>query len=151
MTPPSINDLKGFENDLISLIKNIEFKKTRNKFQNKLKSDVLKINASSEIIVAAGKTNNIYKISYDNYDKPLSENITQMYKKEKHQTTASIVNECKSIAKKLHIKNRLRPTIEKPAFITIKDHKENLENNMKCRLINPTKTEIGRVSKYMLD
>ena len=46
---------------------------------------------------------------------------------------------------------RLRPTIEKPAFITIKDHKENFENNMKCRLINPTKTEIGRVSKYILD
>ena len=51
----------------------------------------------------------------------------------------------------MHIENRLRPTIEKPAFITIKDHKENFENNMKCRLFNPTKTEIGRVSKYILD
>ena len=93
----------------------------------------------------------MYKMSYENYDKLLSENITQTYKKEKHKTAASIVNECKSIAKKLHIENRLRPTIEKPAFITIKDHKENFENNMKCRLINPTKTEIGRVSKYILD
>ena len=139
-SPPSINELKGFENDLISLIKNIEYKKTRSKFQNKLKSDVLKINESNEIIVAADKTNNMYKMSYENYDKLLSENITQKYKKEKHQTAASIVNECKSIAKKLHIENRLRPTIEKPAFITIKDHKENFENNMKCRLINPTKT-----------
>ena len=90
-------------------------------------------------------------MSYENYDKLLSENITQKYKKEKHQTAASIVNECKSIAKKLHIENRLRPTIEKPAFITIKDHKENFENNMKCRLINPTKTEIGRVRKYILE
>ena len=150
-SPPSINELKGFENDLISLIKNIEYKKTRSKFQNKLKSDVLKINESNEIIVAADKTNNMYKMSYENYDKLLSENITQKYKKEKHQTAASIVNECKSIAKKLHIENRLRPTIEKPAFITIKDHKENFENNMKCRLINPTKTEIGRVSKYILE
>ena len=149
-SPPSINELKGFENDLISLIKNIEFKKTRSKFQNKLKSDILKINESNEI-VAADKTNNMYKMSYENYDQLLSENITQMYKKEKHQTAASIVNECKSIAKKLHIENRLRPTIEKPAFITIKDHKENFENNMKCRLINPTETEIGRVSKYILD
>ena len=93
----------------------------------------------------------MYKISYENYDKLLSENITQKYKKEKHQTAASIVNECKSMAKKLHIENRLRPTIEKPAFITNKDHKENFENNMKCRLIYPTKTEIGRVSKYILD
>ena len=150
-SPPNINELKGFENDLISLIKNIEFKKTRSKFQNKLKNDVLKINESNEIIVAADKTSNMYEMSYENYDKLLSENITQRYKKEKHQTAASIVNECKSIAKKLHIENRLRSTIEKPAFITIKDHKENFENNMKCRLINPTKTEIGRVSKYILD
>ena len=132
-SPPSINELKAFENDLISLIKNIEFKKTRSKFQNKLKSDMLKIDASNELIAASDKTNNMYKMSYENYDKLLSENITQRYKKEKHQTAASIVNECKSIAKKLHIENRLRPTIDKPAFITIKDHKENVENDMKCR------------------
>ena len=93
----------------------------------------------------------MYKMSYENYDKLLSENITQKYKKEKHQTAAIIVNECKSIEKKLHIENRLRPTIEKPAFIIIKDHKDNFENNMKCRLINPTKTEIRRVSKYILN
>ena len=80
-SPPSINEHKRFENDLISLIKNIELKKTRNKFQNKLKSDVLKINASNEIIVAADKTNNMYKMSYENYDKLLSENITQKTKK----------------------------------------------------------------------
>ena len=121
----------------------------RHKENNKLTSDVLKINESNEIIVAADKTNNMYKMSYENYDKLLSENITQKYKKEKHQTVASIVNECKSIAKKLHIENRLRPTIEKPAFITIKDHKENFENNMKCRLINPTKTEIGSQQIYL--
>ena len=71
----------------------------RHKENNKLKSDVLKINESNEIIVAADKTNNMYKMSYENYDKLLSENITQKYKKEKHQTVASIVNECKSIAK----------------------------------------------------
>ena len=68
MSPPSINELKGFENDLISLIKNIEFKKTGSKFQSKLKSDVLKMNESSEIIVAADKTNNMYEMSYENYD-----------------------------------------------------------------------------------
>ena len=91
----------------------------------------------------------MYKMSYENYDKLLSENITQKYKKEQHQNAASIVNECKSITKKLHIENRLRPIIEKPAFITIKDHKENFENNMKCRLINPTKhklEESGNIS-----
>ena len=37
-SPLIINEIRGFENDLISLIKNIEFKKTRSKFQNKLKA-----------------------------------------------------------------------------------------------------------------
>ena len=38
-------------------------------------SDVEKIDLSKEVIVAADKTNNMYKMSYENYDKPLSENI----------------------------------------------------------------------------
>ena len=72
---------------------------------------MLKIDASNEIIFAADKTNNMYKMSHENYDKYMSDNIThKKYKKEKHKTAVSIVNECKSIAKKLHIENRLRPS-----------------------------------------
>ena len=37
------------------------------------------------------------------------------------------------------------------AFITLKDHKDNFNNNSKCRLINPAKPQIGRVSKSILD
>ena len=33
------------------------------------------------------------------------------------------------------------------SFVTLKDHKENFENAPKCRLINPAKSTIGRVSK----
>ncbi len=40
---------------------------------------------------------------------------------------------------------------ERQAFITLKDHKENFENNPKCRLINPAKSEIGRISKKILE
>ena len=38
-----------------------------------------------------------------------------------------------------------------PAFITLKDHKANFESNPKCRLINPSKSELGKVSKVILD
>ena len=31
------------------------------------------------------------------------------------------------------------------------NHKPNFENNPTCRLINPSKSEIGRVSKQILD
>ena len=37
------------------------------------------------------------------------------------------------------------------AFITLKDHKENFRNNTKCRLNNPSKSEVGRVSKKYLN
>ena len=37
------------------------------------------------------------------------------------------------------------------AFISLKDHKENFENNPKCRLINPAKSESGKLSKIILD
>ena len=40
---------------------------------------------------------------------------------------------------------------EKPAFITLKDHKDNFNSNPKCRLINPSKSELGKVSKIILD
>ena len=36
------------------------------------------------------------------------------------------------------------------AYITLKDHKENFRNNTKCRLINPSKSEVGLVSKSYL-
>ena len=37
------------------------------------------------------------------------------------------------------------------AFITLKDHKDNFQNNLTCRLINPTKSEMGLISKQILE
>ena len=34
--------------------------------------------------------------------------------------------------------------------MTIKDHKENFEREKKCRLINPAKSQIGKISKQLL-
>ena len=36
-------------------------------------------------------------------------------------------------------------------FITLKDHKANFLKNPKTRLLNPTKNELGRISKGILD
>ena len=40
---------------------------------------------------------------------------------------------------------------KREAFISLKDHKENFENNPKCRLINPVKSDSGKISKLILD
>ena len=36
------------------------------------------------------------------------------------------------------------------AFITLKDHKENFSNSTNCGLINPSKSEVGHISKKCL-
>ena len=42
-------------------------------------------------------------------------------------------------------------TTKKQASITLKDHKDNFHDNPKCRLINPTKSELGKVSKQKVE
>ena len=39
----------------------------------------------------------------------------------------------------------------RPAFISLKDHKDNFKHNTKCRLVNPSKGEMGVVSKTFLE
>ena len=40
---------------------------------------------------------------------------------------------------------------EREAFITLKDHKPNFQNDTKCRLLNPANTELGKVSKKLTE
>ena len=37
------------------------------------------------------------------------------------------------------------------ASITLKDHKPNFTTNPKCRLINPSKSELGKVSEFLIE
>ena len=38
-----------------------------------------------------------------------------------------------------------------PVFITLKHHKENFQASLPCRLINPSKKELRKVSKVKLE
>ena len=40
---------------------------------------------------------------------------------------------------------------EAEAYITIKDHKYEFPNKIPCRLINPSKSKISKISKAILD
>ena len=69
-------------------------------------------------------------------------------------TTKSYDNtnlEAKDTAENLDLADRIDTMAEKHAFVTLKDHKPNFENNPSCRLINPAKSEIGKISKAILD
>ena len=54
------------------------------------------------------------------------------------------------MAKELEIDYRAEIISRNNAFITLKDHKPNFHTDTKCRLINPAKSEMGKVSSNML-
>ena len=148
--PPQIKEMVGFEADLTNLIKQIKPRKWNNKFQNQIKSDLVKINQSKKVYVKADKTSNMYAMSPEKYKRLLKDEITKFYKKAQPDTESKINNEALEIASKLKLANRINKFDKKEAFITLKDTKDDFVNKPKCRLLNPTKTEMGRISKKIL-
>eukprot|EP00795_Rhopilema_esculentum_P006594 gene6594-biopygen8103 len=149
--PLSNEDLDAFESDLLNMIKHIQFRKTHDQFQDQLREDIKKINASTKAFIPADKTTNYYKLDSELHDKLLTNSITTTYKKANDSAIHTINNEARNIATELNIQDRTECMAERQAFITLKDHKENFQNNPTCRLINPAKSEIGRISKQILD
>ena len=77
--------------------------------------------------------------------------VTAKYKKGNVKIKEKIDKEGVKFAKKAGILNRMQANGTNNCFVTLKDHKENFENNPTTRLINPAKNEIGRISKSILD
>ena len=80
-TPPPINDLAAFENDLIELLKNIKFRTGHNQLQRTLKSDIKLIQQSSKTLTPAYIMSNMYRITKEEYNKMRRNAITSTYKK----------------------------------------------------------------------
>ena len=81
----------------------------------------------------------------------LRDNITKTYKKTNTNIKDNIDKEAANIAKSFHIQDRVEGYANRNAFLTLKDHKENFRSNTKCRLLNPSKSEIGLISKKFLE
>ena len=56
-----------------------------------------------------------------------------------------------NIAGKLEMDDRIEAMALKSSYITLKDHKEDWPARLHCRLINPTKSNLGSISKSVLD
>ena len=120
-----------------------------------MKEDISIINSSSDVFIFANKTNNIYKAPPEQNKKRLKENATKTYTKLTERleksNRLSISLEAKNIAKKLDLVERVKCLAKNTAFITLKDHKENFRASLPCRLINPSKSELGKVSLVKLE
>ena len=100
--------------------------------------------------MAADKNPNHYIMSAKDADKMLHNHITKSYKLAPEDAPNEVTKEARAIAVELEIADRVPVTVEREAFGTLKDHKDNFENNPKMRLNNPCKPE-GKVSKQLLD
>ena len=78
---PLIPELKQFEDELFNLVTSIKFKPFNNTFQDRLRADKEEILRSKEVLVKADKSANIYKVSVDEYNKQMKDNITKDYRK----------------------------------------------------------------------
>ena len=149
--PPQVKELSAFEDDLVKMTENLEFRPVNDAFLNKLSKDADKIRKSPNMPIFADKTRSIYEMNPDQYDKLLTENVTETYKLNDEAAVKRVNKEAKAIATKLHTADKMETIARNEAFISLKDHKENFANNPKCRLINPSKPELGKISKTILD
>ena len=77
--------------------------------------------------------------------------MTEAYKKT-NQTISNTINLAdQKIAQSPALNGRIETSGSRDAFITLKDHKPDFTSNPSCRLINPSKSEIGIISNRILD
>ena len=127
----------------------VKFRRVNDSFQAKLTKDANTINMSTALYVSTDKITNLYKVEVKNYNKLLQDCITTKYRKTNNNTTRSINLKAKQLAQKLKLDDRIEQLLENQAFITTKDPKPNFPNNIKCRLINPAKSNLGKIRKQI--
>ena len=89
----------------------------------------------------------MYGLDPTEYDKLLNNNVTKSYKKPNIKTVNEINKEANVLTEKLKINDHVQSIAQNEAFITIRDHKPNFPKNLACGLLNPCKSEIGKISK----
>ena len=59
--------------------------------------------------------------------------------------------DAKKIAKDLELEDEIEKMQDSECYITVKDHREDFPQKTPCRLINPSKSDIGKLSKIIFD
>ena len=150
--------LKPFLKELMDLFRNLQFRESTNSpFQVQLDQWLTENTKSKDILVSADKTRNFYRMKIKDYDKVVTQNVTKAYKKVTDGDVHDRNLRAKKLVVNLHEKGsdlakRVEIHSAADAFITLKDHDSEFRTSkaLKCRLINPAKNEIGKISKRKL-
>lgn len=147
-TVPLIEALSVFGNDLLGIINRLTFHKCKNLFQ-KILITLLKIINPVVYISKSDKTAKLYKLSPKDYG-----TLVKSYMKT-DTTTSKLINKIncnrKFITDELEISYRVSKLQAKEACILLKDHKPHFRTKPSTSLINPTRPEVGRISKTVLE
>ena len=152
-----INDNKKATEDykqglsLVRIVEELKFRKVKNNFQKMLREDMKQVQTSKKTLTPADKTSNMYRLNKNDYQNLLKNAITATYKKANKNIGTIINKEGLKFAKQADILDKIEINGTGNSFVTLKDHKENFTNHPTARLINPSKNEIGRISKHILD
>ena len=102
------------------MVQNIEFKKVKFNFPMQLSNDVKNIKKNPKILVPVDKSNNLYELTTEEYNKLQIENISKTYKQITESAINSINTEAKAIAKDLNLDERIEQYNQTQSFITLK-------------------------------
>ena len=82
-------------------------------------------------------------------------NITPLYRKATTRDVTAANEEARKLATELYVDDHCQVHSENTAFVQMKDHKENFHQadsgKKPCRLINPAKPELGKISKQFIE
>ena len=151
--PQEDPELTRFESRLYNLISNIEFEERPklNPLTRKLNDDIKRLKRSNSVWIKGDKTTNYYEVDVETHNELLHRSVTAQYRKCDESEEKKINSGALDIVKELYIEDRTHCFSKEPAFITLKDHKSDFSTKPSVRLINPAKTDIGKVAKKMLD
>ena len=61
--PSSVKEFVPFENNMMEMIKNLEFKRVHNEFQSILNNDIRETHRSNNLFISPDKSRNIYRMN----------------------------------------------------------------------------------------
>ena len=149
-TAPPDRCLKGFEEDLFNIIPQLILKRYSNDVQVNIRKDMTMLQGMKKVLIKSDKTGNWYSMDVSEYCKQMKQLITKDYKQISQDEINEINKEAAFLAKQLGLEDRIDCMALENAFITVKDHKAGFPARIYFRLINPAKSNMGRISKVIL-
>ena len=149
---PAAPELRSFEDDLFNLLEKVERRYINDPLQEKMKEDLRNIRGQEDMIVVhSDKTAQLYSMNVKDYRAFKEREIMSKYRKVDVGVADNIDKEAASLAHEYKLEDRIEGMALSESFLTIKDHKEDFPGKLSFRLIDPNKTNIGRISKAILD